>query len=106
MRTNAVTYHGISFDIMALETFCLENGINKLSLFGSVLRDDFGSESDVDMLVEFMPGEKVGFMRLMEIESALSRALKRKKIDLRTLEDISEYFRDRVLEEAETLYVR
>ena len=49
-----IKHHNIAFDSSKLHQFCLENGIKKLSLFGSVLRDDFGPESDIDMLVEFM----------------------------------------------------
>lgn len=64
MSTQTVTLHGITFDSTALETFCKKNGIKKLALFGSVLRGDFRPESDIDMLVEFMPGEVVGFLRL------------------------------------------
>jgi len=50
--------------------FCRRNHIRRLALFGSVLRDDFGPDSDVDVLVEFEPGARVGLMRLagMEIE--------------------------------------
>ncbi len=106
MNAKTVTYHNITFDGETLEKFCRENGIKKMSLFGSVLRDDFGPESDVDMLVEFLPGEVVGFFRISRTERALSSIFNGIKIDLRTPEDLSDYFRDRVLAESEELYVQ
>ena len=66
MSSGSVTHHGITFDGEVIEQFCLRNGIKKLSLFGSVLRDEFGPDSDIDVLVEFMPEERVGFFRLYE----------------------------------------
>ena len=106
MSLLTVTHHTITFDRDNLNAFCYENGIKKLSLFGSILRDDFGPESDIDMLVEFMPGEIVGFFRLSRIERALSEIVGGRKVDLRTPEDLSDYFRDNVVAEAEELYVR
>ena len=105
MKTKKITHHNIAFDRAKLQQFCLENGIKKLSLFGSVLRDDFGTESDIDMLVEFIPGELVTFISLSRMERKLSELLGVIKVDLRTPEELSRYFRDRVLHEAETLYV-
>ena len=82
--------------------FCRRHCVRKLSLFGSVLRDDFRPDSDVDVLVEFEPGCTPGLAFFgMEIE--LSELLGR-KVDLNTLGFLSEYFRDRVLNEAEVLY--
>ncbi len=71
-----------------------------------MLRDDFGQDSDIDMLVEFMPGEVVGFFRIVGIERAITELFKGRKVDLRTPGELSKYFRDRVIVEAETLYVR
>ena len=105
MNPKTITYHGITFDRREIEKFCVKNGIKKLSLFGSVLSDDFGPQSDIDVLIEFMPGEIVGFFRLIRIERELSGFFKGKKVDLRTAGDLSKYFRDRVLTEAEVLYV-
>ena len=105
MTIKTVTYHGITFDRKALSKFCLENGIKKLSLFGSVLRDDFGTDSDIDMLVEFMPGETVGYMRLIGIETALTELLGVRKVDLRTPGEISDFFLKKVINESEILYV-
>ncbi|MDD5501728.1 MAG: nucleotidyltransferase domain-containing protein [Candidatus Omnitrophica bacterium] len=56
-----------------VKEFCHRNHIQKLALFGSVLRDDFGSESDIDVLVEFEPGAGVGFFELYDMEKELSR---------------------------------
>ena len=106
MITKSITHHNIEFDRSKLQGFCIENGIKKLSLFGSILRDDFGPESDIDMLVEFMPGEMVTFISLSRMERALSKLFGGKKVDLRTPGELSRYFRDRVLTEAETLYVQ
>ena len=77
--------------------------IHKLALFGSVLRDDFTPESDVDVLVEFEPGTRVG-LRFFALEQELSELLGR-KVDLNTPGFLSKYFRDRVIAEAEPLYV-
>ena len=65
MKNNCSSYHGITLDRDIIKKFCLKNGIKKLSLFGSVLREDFGSDSDIDFLVEFMPGERVGFFQTL-----------------------------------------
>ena len=59
-----------------IEAFCRKHHIRKLSLFGSVLREDFGPESDVDVLVEFDPGQVVGLLRLAGMEIELSGILK------------------------------
>lgn len=83
---------------------CRRNGIRKLALFGSVLGDRFTDSSDVDVLVEFRPQERVGFFRLAEIEEALSRLLGGRKIDLRTSMDLSRYFRDEVVRGAVVVY--
>lgn len=83
--------------------FCRRHHIRKLALFGSVLRDDFRPDSDVDVLVEFEPGKTPGLAFFgMEIE--LSEILGR-KVDLNTPGLLSKYFRDRVMAEAEVQYV-
>jgi len=76
------------------------------SLFGSVLRDDLDPESDIDVLVEFESGHVPGFFRLFDIEEELSSLLGGRKVDLRTPQDLSRYFRDEVLAHAETQYVQ
>jgi predicted nucleotidyltransferase len=83
--------------------FCRRHHVRKLALFGSVLRDDFGPESDVDVLVEFEPGTRVG-LRFFTMEEELCRMLGR-KVDLNTAGFLSREFRDEVLREAEVQYV-
>ena len=82
--------------------FCRHNRIHRLALFGSVRRDDFTPESDVDVLVEFKPGTRVG-LRFFGMELELSEILGH-KVDLNTPGFLSEYFRDEVIGEAEVLY--
>ena len=82
--------------------FCRRNHIRRLSLFGSVLRDDFRPESDVDVLVEFEPDAHVG-LRFFALEIELSEILGR-KVDLNTSGFLSKYFRDEVLSEAQVQY--
>jgi predicted nucleotidyltransferase len=83
--------------------FCRRNKIRRLALFGSVLRDDFTKESDVDVLVEFEPGAKVGYICLAGMENELSRLIGR-KVDMNTAGCLSPYFRDEVLNDAEVAY--
>jgi len=86
--------------------FCRRNRIHRLALFGSVLRDDFGPESDVDVLVEFEPDAQVGFFELYDMEQELGRLLGGRKVDLNTSKSLSKYFRDEVMQEAEEQYVQ
>lgn len=86
-----------------IEQFCQRHYIRKLSLFGSVLRDDFTPESDIDFLVEFEPEHIPGFIRLAGIEIELSEIVGR-KADLRTAADLSAYFRQEVLDSAVIQY--
>jgi uncharacterized protein len=95
----------LAIDRQAIAAFCRRHHIVKLSLFGSVLRDDFGPDSDVDVLVEFDPGHIPTLFAMSGIEEELSAVLKH-KVDLRTLEDLSRYFRDKVAAAAEVQYVR
>jgi predicted nucleotidyltransferase len=83
--------------------FCRRNHIRRLALFGSVLRDDFTPESDVDVLVEFEPDARVGLLGLARMEIELGELLGR-KVDLNTPGFLSDYFRDEVLTEAEMQY--
>ncbi len=86
--------------------FCRRNHIHRLSLFGSVLREDFGPSSDVDVLVEFESGRGPGFLGLARMERELSGILGGKKVDLRTPQELSRYFREKVVRAAEVQYVR
>ena len=86
--------------------FCRRNHIRKLSLFGSVLRDDFEPDSDVDVLVEFETGHVPGFFRLFDLEKELSSLFDGRKVDLRTPEDLSRHFRNEVVAKAEVQYAQ
>ena len=86
-----------------LASFCREHGIRRLAVFGSALRDDFGPDSDVDVLVEFEPGRVPGLIGVAGLELALSPLFAGRKVDLRTPEDLSRYFRQDVLDTAEVL---
>jgi len=87
-----------------IAAFCRRNHIRRLALFGSVLRADFRSDSDVDVLVEFQPGHTPGFFGLFDMEEELSGLLGGRKVDLRTPQDLSRYFRDEVVARAEVQY--
>ena len=86
-----------------IAAFCQAHEVRRLALFGSVLRDDFAPESDVDVLVEFFPGRSPGMIgfgqMILELQDLLGRT-----VDLRTPADLSEYFRDEVLRTADTLH--
>ena len=94
----------IIFPPEKIEAFCRQNHIRKLSLFGSAQRDDFNLASDVDILVEFEPGSLVGLIGIAGMEIELSQMLGR-KVDLRTPQDLSRYFRQEVLDSAQVQYV-
>ena len=85
--------------------FCQKHHISKLSLFGSILRDDFQANSDVDFLVEFEAEHIPGFIRLATMENELSEIVGR-KADLRTLAELSPYFRMEVSETSVVQYVK
>lgn len=87
-----------------IAVFCQANGIRRLALFGSILRDDFGPDSDVDMLVEFQPGVRVGYLAMARMARELSHLLGR-TVDLRTPAELHRAFRDEVLREAVVEYV-
>lgn len=93
----------ISVDRQKIAEFCQRHRIRKLALFGSVLRDDFRPESDVDVLVEFNPGATAGFLHLAAMELELSQIMGR-HVDLRTPPELSRYFRDEVVRTAEVQY--
>ena len=95
--------HGIKITNQELAGFCRRNHIRKLSLFGSILTPRFRSDSDVDLLVEFEPDHIPGFFALAGMEIELSELLGR-KVDIRTPEDLSRYFRDAVLASAVVQY--
>src|SRR3954469_19613010 len=94
----------IAIDRRRIAEFCKRHDVRKLAFFGSVLRNDFGPESDVDVLVEFEPGHVPG-LAFLSMEEELSRILGR-KVDLNTPGFLSPYFRDQVLAEAEVQYAQ
>ncbi len=87
----------------ALAEFCRRYHIRKLSQFGSVLRDDFRVDSDVDVLIEFEPGKTVDLITFSEMQDELSDLLGH-EVDLNTPKFLSRYFRDEVMDDAHVLY--
>ena len=94
----------ISVDKEQIAAFCRKHHIRRLALFGSVLRQDFPPDSDVDVLVEFEPESVPGLFGIARMERELSALLGGRKVDLRTPEGLSRYFRQSVLAEAEMQY--
>jgi predicted nucleotidyltransferase len=94
----------IDVDRERLAEFCRKHHIRKLAFFGSVLRDDFRPDSDIDVLVEFEPGQPVGYFELVAMEDELSVLLGARKVDLRTPLELSRYFRGQVAASAEVQY--
>lgn len=94
----------ISVDRDAVSAFCRRHHITRLALFGSVLRDDFSPDSDVDVLVEFQAGHVPGF-NFLTIERELSRLLQGRRVDMVTPKFLNTRIRDQVLRSAEPLYV-
>ena len=86
--------------------FCRRNRIRRLAFFGSVLRDDFGPRSDVDVLVEIEPGAVVGLFKIHDMEQELSALLGGRAVQISTPKWLSKYFREQVLSEAEVAYVQ
>jgi len=95
--------HGATIDRQSIADFCRRNHIRRFAFFGSFLTDAFGPESDIDVLVDFDPGREPGFFGLADMEFELSEMLGR-KVHLQTPEDLSQYFREKVVRTAEVLY--
>ena len=87
-----------------MSAFCQRHHIARLALFGSVLRDDFGPDSDVDVLVEFQAGHVPGF-NFVSIEREFSGLLKGRRVDMVTPKFLNHRIRDQILSSAESLYV-
>lgn len=98
-----MTYHGITIDREDIARFCRRHGIKRLSLFGSILREDFRPDSDIDILVEFEPGQTPSLFdlggMLMELREKLGR-----EVDLKTPGFLSPRIRQRVAAEAQVQY--
>jgi len=93
----------LNIDHATLERFCQTNHIRRLSLFGSQLKGTARPDSDVDLLVEFEPGHTPGLLGVATMEIELTELLG-KKVDLRTAQDLSRYFRDEVMRTAQVQY--
>lgn len=100
---DAVSPH-LVIDSSAIRAFCQRHHIARLSLFGSVLRDDFGAGSDVDILVEFQPGHVPG-LGFVSMERELSGILHGRRVDLVTPRFLNTRIREQILREAQPLYV-
>jgi len=85
--------------------FCQRHHIRKLALFGSVLRSDFRPDSDIDVLVEYEPSARITYLDMANQEMELSRPFGR-RVDLREPEELSHYFRQKVVDSAEVIYER
>ena len=94
----------ITIDHERVSEFCRRSRIRRLSFFGSVLRDDFGDQSDIDVLVEFEPEAIVGYLSMTRMEQELSD-LSGRRVDMRTPDELSSYFRDQVVAGAQAEYV-
>lgn len=94
---------GLRVDDAVIADFATRHGIRRLELYGSILRDDFSPASDVDILVEFHAGRIPGLIHLAQMELELEATLGR-PVELRTYEDLSRYFRDKVAATARPLY--
>jgi predicted nucleotidyltransferase len=99
----SMVLHKIEISPTQVADFCRRHQIRRLALFGSILREDFGPESDVDVLVDFEPGLTPSLLGMAGLEIELSEMFGR-KVDLRTKEDLSRYFRDDVLKSAVIQY--
>jgi uncharacterized protein len=88
-----------------IREFCERYPIHKLALFGSVLRNDFRPDSDIDILVEYEPQASITYLDMAQQEIELSEMFGR-KVDLRTAQELSRYFRDKVVQTAEKIYER
>ena len=98
-----MTLHGIELDSAAIRDFCKKWRIKELSVFGSILRDDFRPDSDVDVLVEFEPGHTPGW-EIIEIEDELGRLLGGRRVDMVNPKFLNRRLRDRILHDAQVQY--
>ena len=89
-----------------IAAYCRKHNIRRLSLFGSRLTGDAGKESDIDLIVEFDPGEEPGLIAMAAMERELSAILGGQPVDLRTPADLSRYFREEVIRSSQVQYAR
>jgi uncharacterized protein len=95
----------LNLDEATVARFCETHHIRRLALFGSQLKGTARPDSDVDLLVEFLPDAHPTLLDLAQIEIDLSQALGGRKVDVRTPQDLSHYFRDEVVRTAQVQYV-
>ena len=95
----------LNIDEATLAQFCRAHQIGRLALFGSQLKGTAKPESDIDLLVEFLPEARPTLFDMARMEIELSKTMGRRKVDLRTLQDLSRHFRDEVVRTAEVQYV-
>ena len=98
-------HESLNLDEATLARFCEQHHIRRLALFGSQLKGTAGPESDIDLLVEFDPDAHPTLLDMAQMEIELSHRLGGRKVDVRTAEDLSRYFRDEVVRTAEVQYV-
>ncbi len=96
--------HGIEIPRERIAAFCRQNGIARLALFGSILREDFTPDSDVDVLVEFQPDARIGYFAMARLARELANIMGW-AVDLRTPAELHPAFRNEVMREALTEYV-
>jgi uncharacterized protein len=92
----------IALDVDEIARFCRERGIQRLAVFGSALRDDFTPASDLDLLVEYLPGRHPGLMLFRQQDELTARF--GRPVDLHTPASLSRHFRDEVLAAAVPIY--
>ena len=95
--------HVFRWPMPAIIALCQRYHVRELAIFGSALRDDFGAESDYDLLVEFEPGAPIGLMALARMQRELAALLGR-PVDLVPKNGLKPFLRDEVLDQAEVLY--
>lgn len=98
-------HKSLNIDESLLASFCQRHHICRLALFGSQLKRTARPDSDIDLLVDFSPGARVTLLDMAQIEIELSQALDGRKVDLRTPQELSPYFRDEVVRMAQVQYV-
>ena len=96
----------VSVSKTALAAFCQKHGIKRFAIYGSALREDFSPDSDIDVLVEFELDRVPGLFGIAGMELELSALFSGRKVDLRTPEDLSRYFRQDVLDTADVQYAQ
>jgi hypothetical protein len=101
----AKTFDTVQIDIPMekIITLCRHHHIRELALFGSVLRDDFGPDSDIDILVQFEPGTRLGYFRFFGIEQELTNILKR-EVELFTPDSLKQFAREEALRTCKVIY--